>query len=121
MKVNQGFQQAPEQVAAVLAQISPDDLRKIIDYDEVSYWFAEREGAGRYQVAGLVRLKLLEEVPREEWDSPPPGKTFGYAVRVTPLGKQVRQFLANFLARLAEGTNNSDKSDVSNLSGTALR
>ena len=97
IKVGKGLrQQASKKVVAVLAKLSPDGLRKLVDRGNESYWDIGSESFAKTENAELVRLKLLEEIPERELKER--NQRYGYGIRPTSLGKEAREYVLALLA-----------------------
>jgi hypothetical protein len=96
-------QQPSSEVKQVLADISPDDINKILATSGWRVWNAQEVDGGRDEYAKLVKLGVFREMTNQELQN-----RTEYAVRPVygvvnkPLGDETRDFLIALIAEFAQ-------------------
>jgi hypothetical protein len=105
LKVSHGLRQkASPEVQKAIGELSREGIERALSLSSSSWWDKGSEVSGRSDYADLLRLGLVEEVPASEVEAQNKRdqRNFGYAVRITELGKRVQSFLRSLVAELVQ-------------------
>jgi hypothetical protein len=103
IKVREGLRrQATPEIARALANVTPDGLKRLLNTSSLSCWGADGADFGRKENAELIRLGLVEEVPKAELCSPQPGQDYVFGARPTALGRETQTFLLAVISEFAQ-------------------
>lgn len=113
IKVSKGLSKQPsEQVKQAISKLSSEGFRRLLNSGGASFWDRPDVAIGKSDNAELLRLGLMEEVPSAELQDRANKRSYGYGVRLTPLGKETQNFLIEFVSsvtqELGKSSNESD-------------
>jgi hypothetical protein len=105
LKVSHGLhQKASPEVQKAVGELSREGIERVLSLSSSSWWDKGSEVSGRSDYAELLRLGLVEEVSSSEVEvqNKRDKRDFGYAVRITELGKKVQSFLRSVVAEFVQ-------------------
>jgi hypothetical protein len=96
---NDIVQKPSDSVKNVLALLSADGIKRMLNNSTASYWDKGDETFGRSEYEELVKLGLYTEDSAEELaERNKQQKNYGYGVEITSLGKETNNFLVQIVA-----------------------
>ncbi len=96
---NDIVQKPSDSVKTVVAALSADGVKTMLNNSSGVYWNVGDEAFGRKQYEELIKLGLYREVPRTELEEKKEqNKNYGFGAEVTPLGIETNKFLTQVVA-----------------------
>ncbi len=105
LKIGQGLRnKATPEVERVLAKMSKAGIERVLGMSESAWWDKGSIDFARAENKEIVALGLAVEVPTSEIEqrNAADKRNFGYAVRITALGKQTQAFLRSVVAEFVQ-------------------
>jgi hypothetical protein len=95
---------ATPEVELALSRLSKEGVKRLLEMSASSWWDKGSEANGQAENSELVKLGLAMEVSADELATrnTTDHKNFGYAVRITDLGRKTQDFLRAVIAEFVD-------------------
>jgi len=103
---NDVVEKPSDSVRMVLAKLSPNGVKRMLNNSTAVYWDKGQESYGKEDYGELIKLGLYREVtPDELRERNTNNKNYGFGAERTPLGEETNNFLIQLVAGFVDELN----------------